>query len=123
MRVNELNLKIEDLRPYADLVYSVDLKKINSLVLEIEKYKVLAADTIFNKEKIAAETCAFFILHRKELPIFFEIYQLIALSQPSNCCSERANSVFSKFDFNSNCLQETIESSTICRFNNRKVKK
>jgi len=118
-RVCELKPDYNKLILFANIIYGVDELKMKALAAETIYYMELAKDVVFDKKLLSQEAEQFFARHCADIPTYFEVYRLIALHQPSNCCSERLHSVFRQLDFNSNALESTIECATICRFNHR----
>lgn len=87
---------------------------------ETHIYLELASDFAVDEEDKVNRNYEFFISNKKEIPNFYEVFRLIALFQPSNCCSERLNAVFSTLNFDNHTLLETIQAGTIIRYNHRK---
>ena len=121
-RARQLQPTLTNLLPYSDLIFSVNREKLQLLSQEAHKYLELAADYVVNEGEMASQNCEFFISNKNQIPNFYDVFRLIALFQPSNCCSERLNAVYSSLDFDSHCLLESIQAATIVRYNHRTVK-
>lgn len=111
---------LANILPYVDLIYGVNRAKIQLLSQEAHVYMVIASDFIVNNEDKVNQNSQFFESNKYQIPNFYEVFRLIALFQPSNCCSERLNAVYESLDFDSSCLLETIQAGTILRYNHRK---
>lgn len=119
-RVQTLRPNYAVMKPFADLIHTVDDAKIRLLVSEVPSYLELAKDFVLNSADKCYQLEVFFKSNKKLLPNFYDLYQLVALFSPSNACSERLNAVFTELNFDESCLLETIESSTLMRYNHRK---
>jgi hypothetical protein len=118
-RATQLLSGLASLKPYRNLIHTVDDSVLESLASEVQTYLELCKDLVFTDKPYQIQ--GFFESNKKLLPNFAAVFRLIALFNPSNACSERLNSVFTLLEYDKTCLLETVQSGTIMRYNHRKV--
>jgi len=109
-RICELKPDYSKLVMFTNLIHTVDEKKMASLAGEVSYYMEFA------KEEFSLQQVSLSIRLNNFSSLINMAFRVFT-HQPSNCCSERLNSVFRTLDFHKNALESTIEASTVCRFN------